>query len=148
MIAVTVGILGSGTFVAGVVGVQAASAAPARLRCQTMQSTDLVAQIQLGGCNHPGTSGGSATSTGQGSGPYPVPYMTGKQTNFAEGTGFFASPDRCPSDLLEFDITGTIVSVSGHFTKRYLGELVSFDICLTSDFAIAQLVPGTSFRIT
>ena len=99
VIAVTVGILGSATFVAGVVGAQAASAAPARLKCQTMQSsdlTDLFSPILLGECNHPGTSGGSGTTSAEGSGPYPVVYLTGKQTNFAEDTGIFRVPRAMP----------------------------------------------------
>ena len=75
VIAVTVGILGSATFVAGVVGAQAASAAPARLKCQTMQSsdlTDLFSPILLANATTRGPQEGRARRVPRDLGPTPL----------------------------------------------------------------------------
>jgi len=117
--------------------------------CTAAQSegSDYTAPILLSGCDKPRQTGGSGTSSALGPPPYPIVWMTGRQTNFDTTSQSFPSPSRCPAPLTEFDFVGTIASVQGPWTKHFLGDPVAFDECLTSSFAVVELVPGTVFTI-
>ncbi len=117
--------------------------------CTAEQSTgpDYTAPIILSGCDKPWQTGGSGTSSASGPPPFPILWMTGRETSFGITSQSFPSPSRCPAPLTEFDFVGRIDRVQGPWTKHFLGDTVAFDDCLTGSFAVAGLVPGTVFTI-
>lgn len=138
---------------AGPLAATSASAAPTALvKCQSMQSEaySSSAPINLTGCSRPRVTGGSGTWGP----PGPPTWSTGNETSFIIISDTFPRPSRCPGAPIEFDAVGTIVSVSGAWTKRFLGDTVTFDACLIpvgpdpGGVATEGLVPGTSFTIT
>ncbi len=151
LVATMVGLLvGAAILAAGLSGAQAGSAAPPHvISCQSMQSesNSVFAPIALSGCRRLRTTGGSGTTFATGLGPYPITWSTGKQTNFNARSASFPSPSRCAAPLMEFDFVGTIATVSGPWTKQFLGDAVAFDVCVTSGFVTIGLVPGTLFTI-
>lgn len=162
LIIALVGVVAGVTVVAaGPGGVQPASAAPttALVKCQSMQSeTDSVsAPILVSGCNRPRVTGGSGTSFAIGPAPFPLTWSTGKQTNYNCGgtptpdcggpPSGFPKPGRCAAPLIEFDFVGTIATTFGPWTKRFIGDTLVFDVCLTPSFGTEGLVPGTRFEI-
>jgi hypothetical protein len=152
VIVAALGLVGSAAVVAGLTDVQVASAAPALLKCRTMRTTGgFGSPTLLGGCNRPGTTGGSGTVV---LGPqlppimYHFMYSTGKQTVQGDVFSFFPSTDRCPDAMTEFDTTGIVTAVSGSYMKHYLGKALTFDVCFSSFGVIVELVPGTFFTIS
>ena len=143
--------------IAGPFAPQAASAQPhTRLvACRSMHSSAdyVAAPILLGGCDRPGLrvplvglTGGSGTTYATGN-PEPTTWATGKKTNYDVSTRTFA-PSRCPASApMEVDVVGVVVTVSGPYTKKFLGARVAFDTCLTNLFVTIELVPGTKFTI-
>jgi hypothetical protein len=141
----------------GPFGVPAASAAVGPLvTCRSMQSQSsiLTSPAILNDCNRPRFTGGSGTNNQAGPPPFPIVWASGKAIYFNCGGGAcggppssFPVPGRCPASLTEFDFVGTVTSTLGPWTKRYIGDPLEFDICLTSAFAVAELVPGTKFMI-
>jgi hypothetical protein len=140
------------TLLAGVpLAVPNASAAPVPLvKCSSMRSeaNSSSAPIALGGCDRPKVTGGSGTWSGT------LTWSTGKQTNFVITSNTGPSlPGRCPYGF-ELDTSGVIASVSGPWTKRFLGDTVTFDACLAPmgpdpGYVVTEgLVPGTFFTIT
>jgi hypothetical protein len=113
-----------------------------------MTSADLASNVLLNDCRRPRTTGGSGVSNGFGPGPYPITWTTAKETNFGTVSSNLLTPGRCPAQLFgELDFVGTVVKVQGPWTKQFLGETVTFDVCVTDHFSIVGLVPGTQFRI-
>jgi hypothetical protein len=149
LVAALAGIPLAATIVAaGPLAVQTASAAPTTLvKCRIMQSASFAAPVELSGCTRPRITGGSGTSNGSGSGPYPLTWSTGKITNFSTFSSSVPSPPRCPTPLSELDFVGTITHVVGPWTRRFLGAPVAFDVCLTNSLGIVELVPGTVFTM-
>ena len=152
VIVAALGLVGGATVVAGLTGVQVASAAPLFSnvrRCE--RPAGLVAPTLLGGCNRPGTTGGSGTVV---LGPqlppimYHFMYSTGKQTVEGDVFSSFPDTDRCPDAMSEFDTTGFVTAVSGSYMKHYLGKALTFDVCFSSFGVIVELVPGTFFTIS
>lgn len=134
---------------AGPLTTQSASAAPTTLvKCRTMLSGSSNEPVELGACTRPQITGGSGTSNGFGSGPYPLAWFSGKITDFSTVSSSLPSPPRCPTPLTELDFVGTVSHVVGPWTKRILGAPVAFDVCLTNSLGIAELVPGTVFTMT
>lgn len=140
------------------VAAQTASAAPVvpLVKCRSMQSesNSLVSPVELSGCNRPRVTGGLGTSFTVGPDPFPIAWATGKQTNYNcpfRGCGtspfIFQYPGRCPTSLMEFDAAGTIATVSGPWTRRFIGDTVTYDICVTRELGVDELVPGTAFMI-
>jgi hypothetical protein len=118
------------------------------ISCRSMTSSGLASNVVLNDCRRPRTTGGVGVSNGFGLGPYPVTWMTGKETNFQTVSSTLLYPGRCPAPLYgELDFVGTVVTVEGPWTKQFLGETITFDVCLNTDLAIVGLVPGTLFRI-
>ena len=116
--------------------------------CRSMTSTDLASSVLLNDCRRPRTTGGSGVSEGFGPGPYPIVWTTGKETNFGTVSSDLLTPGRCPPQLAgELDFVGIVVKVQGPWTKQFLGETVTFDVCVTDSLAIVGPVPGTVFRI-
>jgi hypothetical protein len=132
-------------------GVSAASTAHShQIICQSMRSEydAFQAPVALSGCQHLGLTGGSGTeSTESTSGPYPITWSTGKVTTWSLVSTSGGMPNRCLAPQFEIDGVGKIVTVSGPWTKQYLGELVTYDACVTQRLAFAGLVPGTVFAI-
>jgi hypothetical protein len=159
VVAALVGIaVGATVVAAGPLGVQTASAAPVHpvVRCRTMQSesNSLSALVELSGCNRPRITGGSGTNLLVGPGPYPITWKTRKETNIqcaglcGQPPSGFRTPSRCTNPLTrEYDWVGSVATVLGPWTKRFIGDTVAFDVCLTSSFGIDGLVPGTVFMI-
>ena len=132
----------------GPLAAQSASAAPTTLvKCRSMQSGDFASGVELSGCSRPRITGGSGTSNGFGPGPYPLMWFSGKVTDYSTVSSSLPLPSRCPPSLTELDFVGTVSHVVGHWTKRFLGTPVAFDVCLTNGLAIAELVPGTVFTM-
>jgi hypothetical protein len=138
---------------AGPLGTQSASATPTALvKCRSMQSetNSSSAPITLSGCDRPRVTGG----TGTWAPPGPLTWSTGKETKFTITSETSFGPGRCRSAPIEVDAVGTIVSVSGPWTKRFLGDTVTFDACLVPvgpdpvGVATEGLVPGTFFTIS
>lgn len=123
---------------------EAAGAAGGRhIVCQSFQN-DLV-----GGCNRPKTTGGSGiVSSYFGPGPYSISWATVKKFTFTTVSSTTPSPPRCPPTQIEIDYVGKITAVSGHWTGQFRGGRIAFDICLTNELAVSELVPGTVFKIT
>ncbi len=119
------------------------------IECSTMQSeaASVSAPILLSGCRRPRTTAGSGLSSALGPGPYPITWSTGKETNFSSRSIAFPAPSRCPAPQFEFDFVGTVATVQGPWTKQFLGEAVTFDVCLTNQFVTVGLVSGTMFEI-
>jgi len=159
VVAALVGIaVGATVVAAGSLGVQTASAAPVHpvFKCRSMQSesNSLSAPIELGGCNRPRITGGSGTNLLVGLGPYPITWSTGKETNIqcagicGEPPSGLRTPSRCTNPLTtEYDWVGSVATVLGPWTKRFIGDTVTFDVCLTSSGGSDGLVPGTVFMI-
>jgi hypothetical protein len=129
----------------GPLGVHTASAAPKRLiECRSMAQSPS-APVEVSGCNRPGLTGGSGTQL---SCPVGVclTWSTGKETNFSF-TRSAPSTSRCPVTLYEIDVVGTVASVSGSWTKRFIGQPVAFAFCATNRAQVIELVPGTVFTI-
>ncbi len=127
-----------------------AQAAPAHLiSCQSMQSeTDsATSPVLVSGCRRLRVTGGSGVSYGEGPGPYPVTWNTGKRFDFNATNSFLRSPSRCPESLAELDFVGVIVSSSGPWTKPFIGDTVAFDVCITHSLGTVELLPGTVFSI-
>lgn len=134
------------------------SAAPLyEIKCTTLQSesNSLSAPANLSGCNRPLLTGGAGTMLSLvGAGPYPILWSTGKELGLqcAVSCGSppsgFRSPSRCtiPSTQ-EYDWVGSVATRVGPWTKRFIGDTVMYDVCLTSSFGIDGLVPGTLFTI-
>jgi hypothetical protein len=150
--------LGATVLAAGPLGVQSASAAPVHpvVTCRSMQSVSnsLSALVDLSGCNHPRITGGSGTELLVGSGPYPITWSTGKEANTqcaglcGQPPSGFRTPSRCTNPVTrEYDWVGSVATASGPWTKRFIGDTVGFDVCLTSNFGIDGLVPGSVFMI-
>jgi hypothetical protein len=129
-----------------------ASAAPLPLvKCRSMYSETNSdgAPIIVSGCNRPGLTGryrGGMWSGAQ------LSWSSGKETNFTIISNSGPGRGRCPE--IELDTVGTIVTVSGPWTKRFLGDTVTFDACLAPmgpdpGYVVTEgLVPGTFFSIT
>jgi hypothetical protein len=138
---------------AGPLATQSASATPTALvNCRSMQSetNSSSAPVNLSGCNRPRVTGGSGTWAP----PGPLTWSTGKETSFTIISETTFGPGRCRGAPIELDAVGTIVSVSGPWTKRFLGDTVTFDVCLVPvgpdpvGVATEGLVPGTFFTIS
>lgn len=139
--------LTAGTMAAGPFGDPLASASPTTIvKCQVMQGP-LIGPIQLSGCNRPRITGGSGNTNGMGNGPYPLTWASLKVTNYSlvSSVSVGGPQSRCLDGATELDFVGAISSVSGPWTKRFLGAPVTFDICLTEGI---ELVPGTEFVMT
>lgn len=132
-------------------GVAAAAPRPPKgfIECSTVQSEGetVSSPIELGDCSRPLATGGSGTTTALGAGPYPITWATGRKTDDTKTSGGFHTPSRCPAGELEYDLHATITSVSGPWTKQFLGQPLSEDVCLDASFGITELVPGTLFTI-
>ena len=134
----------------------ASAALVPQFNCQSMQSeSDSVnAPVILSGCKRPHVTGGGGAVSVVGIGPYPIQWSTGKDLGLqcavacgAPPSGF-RTPSRCTNPLTrEFDWVGSVATSTGPWTKRFIGETVTFDVCLTSNFGIDGLVPGTLFTI-
>jgi hypothetical protein len=129
------------------VAVQSAFAAPVALvKCRAMQSDSLFSTIQLSSCNRPRITGGSGTTDGLGSGPFPLTWSSLKTMSYSAVSATTGSLTRCPdSTEPELDFLGTISSAVGPWTKRFIGATVSFDLCLNAGI---ELVPGTAFTMS
>ena len=159
--ALAVVVVGASVIAAGPLAVPAVALA-ARvppINCQSVQSESdsFSAPVVVSGCNRrPLTTGGSGTFSLLGSGPYPITWSTGRETTIqCAGTcGFppsgFRTPSRCTNPLTtEYDWVGSVATITfGVWTKRFIGDTVTFDACFTSSLAIDGLVPGTLFTIT
>jgi len=118
------------------------------------QSDDVSAPVELRACNHRLLTGGSGTMSLVGSAPFPIQWSTGKgfglQCAVACGRppSGFRTPSRCTiPQTREYDWVGSVATNTGPRTKKFLGDAVTFDACLTSSFGIDGLVPGTFFTI-
>jgi hypothetical protein len=133
----------------GPLAVQSASAGPVTVvKCRSMQSGSATSTVELSGCNRPLITGGSGTSNGFGTGPYPLTWLNGKITDFSTVSSSLPSPSRCPAPLFELDFVGTVSHVDGPWTKRFIGATLAFDVCLTDSLGITGLVPGAVFAMT
>lgn len=146
---------------AGPIAVQTASAAVVTplVKCGSMQSASdsVAAPIILSDCNRPRLTGGSGSNIAVGPAPYPITWTTGKDINYNCGgdptpncggsPSSYPVPGRCPSGLREFDFVGTVATTSGAWTRRYIGDPLEFDVCLTPSFGVVEVVPGTHFMI-
>ncbi len=133
---------------AGPLAAQSASAVPTTLvKCRSMQSGSFNSTVELGACTRPNITGGSGTSNGFGSGPYPLTWFNAKITDFSTVSSSLPSPSRCPTPMAELDFVGSVSHVVGPWTKRILGAPVAFDVCLTDSLGITELVPGTVFTM-
>lgn len=129
------------------------------VKCGSMESEGSVLTVpaELSNCNRPRLTGGSGSNIQVGPGPYPINWATGKEIAFNCGgnptpdcggpPSSFPVSGRCPAGLTEFDFVGTVATTLGPWTKRYVGDPLLFDVCLTSGFGVAELVPGTDFMI-
>ena len=146
-VALTGVLIAAGMMTAGPPGDLPASASPVTLvKCRVMQGP-LVGPVQLSACNRPRITGGSGITNGMGDGPYPLTWSSLKVTNYSlvSSVSVGGTQTRCLDGAPELDFVGAISSVSGPWTKRFLGAPVTFDICLTEGI---ELVPGTEFVMT
>ena len=152
LVTVSVAVLLSAAVMAGVpLAVPSASAVPVPIvKCQSLepQTNSSSAPSVFSGCNRPGLTGGSGIWTTT------LTWSTGKETNFS-ATGTVFVPGRCQDSQFEYDFRGIITTVSGRYTKRFLGDTATFDVCLVpmptgsnpDAVLLVGLVPGAFFTI-
>ena len=138
--------------------VPAASAAPApHISCRSMQSesNSVDALVNLSGCNLPLFTGRTGTMSLIGPAPYPIHWSTGKVLGLqcavacGQPPSGFRTPSRCTNpQTREYDWVGSVATAVGPRTKKFIGDTVTFDVCLTASFGIDGLVTGTQFTIT
>ena len=114
--------------------------------CQSMSSGVSTPQV-VGGCNRKGITGGEGTLTNCATGTC-IAWETGKQIGFTS-THTIPTTSRCPSNLIEVDTVGRVVSASGAGTKPLIGTATTYDACVTNQINVVtiELVPGTLFTI-
>ena len=158
IVAALVGIaVGSTVVAAGPLGVQTASAAPVHpvVRCRrcdpsriaSVRQRNWVAAIAR-------TFRRSRNDVSCWPRPYPILWSTGRELALRSAVACglppsgFRTPSRCTiPQTREYDWVGSVATSVGPWTKRFVGDTVTFDVCLTSSFGIDGLVPGTAFRI-
>ena len=155
--ACAVAAVGFAVLASGPPTVASAAAAPVpQITCRSMQSesNSISAPAKLAGCNRSYLTGQAGTMLLVGSGPYPILWSSGKRLSLqcaaacGQPPSGFRKPSRCTiPQTREFDWVGSVATSVGTSTRRFIGDTVTFDVCLTSSFGIDSLVPGTLFTI-
>jgi hypothetical protein len=144
-------------FIASAVGVllpnmpeAGAASKTSPVTCGTLASAPSDYSLFLfGSCNHPFLTGGSG-SNDTNSLTWVIAWKTHKTLTVNISLLDTGPEQSCGSnlDVASFDYGGKVVGASGRYTRHFLGDPVSFDLCINlHDFVAVGLVPGTEFTI-
>jgi hypothetical protein len=118
--------------------------------CGTLASAPSDYNLFLfGSCSHPFLTGGSG-SNDTNSLTWVIAWKTHKTLTVNISLLDTGPEQSCGSnlDVASFDYGGKVVGASGRNTRHFLGDPVSFDLCINlHDFVAVGLVPGTEFTI-